>query len=734
MLDCMHARPRSFSSAAALAGAVASVLSLVPVRLHGADAAAPPAVRDLRDLNKSYFPFTPVKNKEEWAVRRAEILLRTQVACGLVPMPTKTPLNAVIHGRVEKDGYTVDKVYFESVPGHYVTGNLYLPKKPAEKMPAILCPHGHWPNGRFMLLNDAGVKKELATGAERFENGARSPLQARCVQLARMGCAVFHYDMLGYADSVQFADASGKPEHRHGPKEHGFVSVEAESNLVGHFNLQTWNSIRAVDFVLSLPGVDPARIGCTGASGGGTQTMILSGLDERITASFPCVMVSTAMQGGCTCENTNHLRIGQGNIDIAALTAPRPLGMTTANDWTKELDTKGFPDLKNLYTMLGAPDKVSALFATHFPHNYNHVARTSMYSFYNKHFKLGLEEPVLERDFELLTEKEMSVWDEQHPRPSGEKIGEAHEVALLKWFKEDAQGRISALLAPKNAEDLARQREVLGGAWQVLLSAKMPARGEAAHGLGTKEDKGGHLLMRGVTSSRSGGVDTTFLYPKQWNNSVVIWLSMKGEGSIMDANGDLTSPAQRLLAEGFAIACPKLYLQDAAKNPNVYNDGRRKLAGFEGYAGYQYGYNPSLFAERVHDVLATIAMIRENDKYRTESVYLAGVDGAGPIAAAAAAFAGDRLNRLYVDTQGFRFAKLTDVWDAGFVPGAVKYGDLPGLLALCTRTRTFVVGETPEAIAPAVAAFAADKSDLKLAEPSQEPAVDVIVKVIVEQR
>src|SRR5262249_29214159 len=154
-----------------------------------------------------------------------------------------------------RDDYTVDRVYFESLPGHFVTGNLYLPKNPV-KVPAVICPHGHWPNGRFMHASDADVKKQMDMGAEKIENAARSPLQARCVQLARMGCAVFFYDMLGYADSVQFCDADGKPEHRHGLRSEGFLSPGAEANLQGYFPLQTWNSTRVLDFITSLPFVD----------------------------------------------------------------------------------------------------------------------------------------------------------------------------------------------------------------------------------------------------------------------------------------------------------------------------------------------------------------------------------------------------------------------------------------------------------------------------------------------
>ncbi|MCB1090211.1 MAG: acetylxylan esterase, partial [Verrucomicrobiae bacterium] len=357
-----------------------------------------------------YHPFRPVASKAEWETRQPQIQHRVQVACGIWPMPTKTPLNAVIHGKVDRGDYTVERVFFESMPGHFVCGSLYRPAGDSlavgeknGKRPGVLCPHGHWNNGRFYDSGEPAALREISIGAERFLNAARHPLQARCVQLARMGCVVFHYDMLGYADSIQF------PEHRNGPRESmngdvpgkfGFISPQATGRLQTNFGLQTWNSERALDFLLGLEGVDPKRVLVTGASGGGTQTQMISAIDDRVTASFPCVMPSTSMQGGCTCENTHLLRIGQGNIDIAAAVAPRPLGMTSADDWTIELKTKGYPDLVKVYEMVGAPKNYEAFFDIHFKHNYNHVSRTHMYSFVNRHFGLGLKDPVLERDFE----------------------------------------------------------------------------------------------------------------------------------------------------------------------------------------------------------------------------------------------------------------------------------------------------------------------------------------------
>ena len=345
------------------------------------------------------------------------------VANGLWPMPAKTPLNPVIHGKVERDDYTVEKVIFESLPGHYVTGNLYRPKGKTGKLPAVLCPHGHWPNGRFHDDGEAEVRKQISIGAERFETSGRYPLQARAVQLARMGCVVFFYDMEGYADSVQLTDEKGTPHHRPGvrermntPENWGLFSPQAELRLQTVMGLQTWNSVRALDFVTSLPDVDPAKVAVTGASGGGTQSFLLAAIDERVAVSVPAVMVSTAMQGGCTCENAPYLRIGAGNVDLAGLAAPRPLALIAANDWTKEVLHKGYPDLKNLYGMLGKPDHVHAAAFTHFEHNYNAVSRSVMYTFVNKHFGLGHPEPVIERDFVPLSKSELSVWDASHPR------------------------------------------------------------------------------------------------------------------------------------------------------------------------------------------------------------------------------------------------------------------------------------------------------------------------------
>src|SRR5262249_24560042 len=118
-----------------------------------------------------------------------------------------TPLNPVIHGKIDREEYTIEKVFFASMPGHYVSGNLYRPKGRTGKLAGVLCPHGHWPNGRFYERPEDQAREEIKRGAEQTMNGARFPLQARCAMLARMGCVVFHYDMLVIADSQSIASA-----------------------------------------------------------------------------------------------------------------------------------------------------------------------------------------------------------------------------------------------------------------------------------------------------------------------------------------------------------------------------------------------------------------------------------------------------------------------------------------------------------------------------------------------
>ena len=138
---------------------------------------------ELKDLN-GYFPFTPSESPEAWEKRAEYVRRQIKVAAGVWPEPENTKINATVHGKVDRDEYTVEKVFFESSPGLFVTGNLYRPKGKQGPLPMVLSPHGHFADGRFYDSGEKRVQADITAGAEKHEVGGRYPLQARCVQLA----------------------------------------------------------------------------------------------------------------------------------------------------------------------------------------------------------------------------------------------------------------------------------------------------------------------------------------------------------------------------------------------------------------------------------------------------------------------------------------------------------------------------------------------------------------------
>jgi hypothetical protein len=322
----------------------------------------------MRGINTRYAPVR-WSSLGEWETYAAWLRRQVGVSLALEPEAPRAPLKARTFGLWQGDGYRCEKVHFESLPGYRVTGNLFRPAAgPSRRGPGILCPHGHWADGR---LHD------------------RDPLGsviARCIQLARMGAVVFSYDMVGYNDSCQVPHRDFQDDPAYG------LSLMA---------LQTWNSIRALDWLLERGDVDPRRIGITGASGGGTQTFALCAVDPRVAAAAPICMISYQMQGGCICENAPLLRLDATSVDIARLFAPKPLFMgSCTGDWTRDTATEEYPAMANVWALYEARDAVRH-FQVDEDHNYNREMREHAYGFFNQVlFAAGSAEPVAEPEIE----------------------------------------------------------------------------------------------------------------------------------------------------------------------------------------------------------------------------------------------------------------------------------------------------------------------------------------------
>ncbi len=645
----------------------------------------------LKTLNGE-FPFVPSPTPEAWASRAMTLRRQIQVALGLWPLPDRTPLKPVIHGKVTREGYTVERVYFQSLPGHFVTGSLYRPLGRTGKLPAVLSPHGHWPGGRFNEATTDEIRRALVTGAERFQTGGRFPLQARAVQLARIGVVVFLYDMVGYGDSVQIPldVAHGARRDRALTNDDGglFYSPQAELRLQSIMGLQAWNSTRALDFVTSLPDVDDARIGVTAASGGATQTMMIAAIDERPSVLFPAVMVSTAMQGGCTCENADFLRIGTGNVEIAALTAPRPLGMTTADDWTKAMPQTGFPALQRLYSMLDVPDRVALFPFPQFPHNFNYPSRAAMYGWMNRFLHLDQPDPIVEEDFVPLTRAEATVWDEAHPAPSS---GEAAERMVTKWWS-DQNDRHIASLRPHDKDALDRYRAVVGGALEAIAVRELPAVADVDAVVTSREHQGNIDIRRGSLRQSRWGEITPFVEaaPDRPNGNVVVWLDEGGKEAIFDASGAPRPAIAALLTSGDTVLSVDVFLTGEFLKAQTAGPKNRMVDG-PPVAAFTYGYNPPLFMQRVHDVIAALRYARSRAHAEVRLVGLG--RPAGAWAAMARGVAPSLVDRAAIDTGGFRFATVGAIDDASFLPGGAKYDDLPGALAVAAPSPLWLAGE-----------------------------------------
>lgn len=688
------------TSAAVLSTALAArsraVLADVPRVLRAGELPKDRRLGELKDLD-GYFGWTPSPSPEIWAKRAEKLRRQLLVACGLWPMPARPAIAASIHGKVDRDDYTVERVSFESHPGLYVTGSLYRPKAATEaRRPAVICPHGHWANGRFYDHGEAQVKKQLESGGEQFELSGRFPLQARCVQLARMGCVVFLYDMLGYADNTSL---SFDLIHRFGkqrpdmssPERWGLFSAQSEMRLLSALGLQTWNSIRVLDWIETLPDVDPKRIGVTGASGGGTQTFMIGCVDPRPIAFFPAVMVSTAMQGGCTCENASYLRIGTGNIEFAALLAPRTVGLSAANDWTKELETKGLPELKQHFAMLGVPDRISGKYLP-FEHNYNHPSRMMMYGVFQKALGLPAGE-IVERDFVPLSKEEATVWDADHPQPPS---GDDAELAALRPFAAEFEKQLASL-EPTDAASLAEYRRVVGGGWDVLLGRDLQSTGAVEHEKVSETLKSGYQEIAVIVRNKTHGEElpAVTLLPGNWNQQLVIWLTDIGKAGLFTADGNPLPAIQKLLSAGTAVVGVDLLHQGEFQSDGQPLAQTRSVKNSREFLGYTAGYNYPLVAQRVQDVLSVIAAAQAHPTPPT-AIHLAGFGPAAVYAAAAAVQAGPAVSKLAVGTGGYRFASITEIRDPMLLPGAIRYGDVPGLLALRAPQPLWLHGEGTE--------------------------------------
>ena len=332
-----------------------------------------------------------------WFARAQRIRTHLAATLELEKVPSCGPVRATRLQRREMNGYAVENVQLETMPGFYLGANLYTPLGMQGPFPVVLAPHGH--------------KRADDSGAEgRFQPN----YQKLCATLARAGAMVLSWDMVGWGETTWLT-------HR-----------RPESTA-----LQTFNTIRAIDFAEELPNADPSRIGITGSSGGGTQTFLATALDQRITVAAPAVMVSAHFFGGCSCESGLPIHddgdgLRTSNVEIAALAAPRPLLLiSVGGDWTKNTPEIEFPHIKRIYSLLGATQQVANAHFAEEDHDYGTSKRDASIRFMAKHLQLDLTEvtdldgSIDDTHVLILPRQDLCAFNEQHPLPENALKGDS---------------------------------------------------------------------------------------------------------------------------------------------------------------------------------------------------------------------------------------------------------------------------------------------------------------------
>lgn len=345
-------------------------------------------------------------DKASWEQRKECLRKEVREKLGLDALWSKKVEAKPILSKIRKfDGYTVQNFAFETLPGLYVCGSVYTPSSKG-KHALIVCPNGHFGGGRY-----------------------REDQQQRMGTLARMGAVCVDYDLFGWGES---ALQVGSAAHR---------------TSAAHV-IQAMNGLATLDYMLTRKDIDTTRVGVNGGSGGGSQVVLLTALDNRFTAAAPTVSLASHFDGGCPCESGMPIQLACGgtcNAELAAMFAPRPqLVVSDGDDWTASVPALEFPYLQHVYGFYDAKDKVTNVHLPKEKHDFGINKRNAVYEFFATSF--GLDKKMWDES-KVTIEPESAMYSfgakgELMPASairSFDQLSEYFDKKLYSKMKSDAQ-------------------------------------------------------------------------------------------------------------------------------------------------------------------------------------------------------------------------------------------------------------------------------------------------------
>jgi|GEM_PF-52077 len=585
------------------------------------------------------------------AVKQRQEKLRALFFEALGDLPEKTPLNARVVGEEKRDGYRVERVVYESRPGHHVTAALYLPDAKGP-VPGVLVPCGHSANGK-----------------------AGGTYQQVCHLMAKNGLAVLCYDPVGQGERLQLLNDQGKAAIAGSTTEHTMSGIG--SLLVGRClaAYRIWDGFRSMDYLASRPEVDPDRLGCTGNSGGGTLTAYLMALDPRISVAVPSCYITSldrlfATIGPQDAEQNipGQVAFGLDHADFAILRAPKPtlfsVGTRDFFDIQGSWDT--FREVKLIYGRLGYGERMD-LFESDEPHGFTSPRRVAATRWLRR-WLLKIDDAIVEQEFTPVSDDRLQV------TKSGQVLSEFQGKSVFDLNIERAEELAKARQTSSTKEGkatLLRQVRKLIGLAENGEPAQREDRGKTNRsGLGIEKlvyttEQGIQIPALRITPEKpaTGARLAIVVGDDSWENLLA------------------NSQVESLLREGRAVLLPALRgMGETAPSTKVGAFGADEREAFLGLH-----LNRPLLGQRTGDLLAVIAKeVNGSD----QQVDLVGLGQAGPIALHAAAL-DEKVNALKVVSAITSWSDVVKTPKTrgqlgNTVPGALASYDLPDLAASIT--------------------------------------------------
>jgi cephalosporin-C deacetylase-like acetyl esterase len=576
--------------------------------------------------------------------------------------PERTPLNPQTTGKIQRDGYTIEKVIYESRPGHHITANLYLPDNRTGKVPGVLVPCGHSTNGK---------------GSAAY--------QSISISLAQHGMAALCYDPIGQGERHQLLDPLGKPSAP-GTTEHTLTGVGGWLVGQGTANYRIWDGIRSIDYLVSRPEIDAERIGCTGNSGGGTLTSYLMAFDPRILAAAPSCYLTTLERlfdtiGPQDAEQNfpGQVALGIDHPDYVALRAPKPTLICVATRDYFDIDGawQNFRENKLIYGTLGHGERVD-LFEYNDTHGFSLPRRQAAMRFLRR-WLLEKDDNPDEREMQISTDEELQC------TRTGEVLADFPDGVSVFDLNAQKSGQLAQMRASQFAS--RTNDELLATVRQVAAIGDLGGQVPQVRTLGTvlieaDSEFGWDGSMQKLVLTRKGDVPVPAMLfrPKTAQTGVhpaVIYVSSEGKSA------DATGAVSKLAADG------KLVLSlDLRGYGETAGNVRRARGGYFGTdfktALLALHLNRPLLGQRVEDVLSALNYLASRDDVDGSRIELVGVGGCGPVALHAAAL-DDRIAQVTLRRSIDSWAEVASTPLArdqltNVIPFVLEHYDLPDLV------------------------------------------------------